>query len=293
MAELARLTVYPFKSLDGRRVEASRIVESGALAGDREFAAFDADGEYVNGKRERAIHRVRAEWGWPGRRDGEAETRLNDDEGEDENENENDGTPAVTLVAPNAEPATVALGTGSGRRAAASYLASFLGYEVEVRRDATGGFPDDRTLSGPTVISTATIREVASWFDGIDESGMRRRLRPNVEVDGVPAFWEDRLFAGPGEGVAFEVGDLRLIGVNPCQRCVVPARDPDTGEEYPGFRERFVERRRETVPPWTDGERFDHAFRLMLNTVVPPEEVGTRVAVGDEVRVVGTIPVEG
>jgi uncharacterized protein YcbX len=280
VAELTRITVYPFKSLDGRCPGTSRIVENGALAGDREFAAFDADGEYVNGKRERAIHRVAAEWERGTGRDQENRTDRNDE-------------PVVTLGVPNAEPTTVGLGSGSGRRTAASYLGGFLGYEVEVRRDAAGGFPDDRALSGPTVISTATIREVASWFDGIDESRMRRRLRANLEIGGVPAFWEDRLFAGPGEGVAFEVGDLRLVGVNPCQRCVVPARDPDTGEEYPGFREQFVERRRETKPPWTDGARFDHEFRLMLNTVVPPEEVGTRVAVGDEVRIDGTVPVEG
>lgn len=51
-------------------------------------------------------------------------------------------------------------------------------------------------LSGPTLISTAMIREVASWFDGIDSRGLRLRLRANLEIEGVPAFWEERLFAG-------------------------------------------------------------------------------------------------
>ncbi|MFC4359102.1 MOSC domain-containing protein [Halobium salinum] len=284
-ARLARVTVYPFKSLDGLDRPASRIVESGALAGDREFAAFDADGEYVNGKRERRVHRIRAAFGGPGGAD-------EPDEGDEGDEPGEEPWRRVTLRPADADPVTVRLGAADGRARAGRAFEEYLGYPVTVRRDGSGGFPDDQALSGPTLVSTATIREVASWFDGVDEAGMRRRLRANLEVDGVPAFWEDRLFADRGEGVAFEVGGTRFVGVNPCQRCVVPSRDPDTGEAYPGFRERFVEKRRETKPPWTDGERFDHDFRLMLNTVVPASTVGERVAVDDEVRVGETVPVD-
>jgi len=61
--------------------------------------------------------------------------------------------------------------------------------------------------------------------------------------------------------------------------------DTDAGAETPGFRERFVERREASLPPWLDSDRFDDAFRLMVNTDVPESSWGTRVAVGDPVCV--------
>jgi len=57
---------------------------------------------------------------------------------------------------------------------------------------------------------------------------------------------------------AFEVGRIRFEGVTPCGRCVVPKRDPDTGEEINGLRERFIRRRRTTVPDWVDEDAFEH-----------------------------------
>jgi uncharacterized protein YcbX len=37
---------------------------------------------------------------------------------------------------------------------------------------------------------------------------MRRRMRANIEIDGVRGFWEDRLYTGSGETVSFVVGDV-------------------------------------------------------------------------------------
>lgn len=156
---------------------------------------------------------------------------------------------------------------------------------MSVRRNAVGQH-DDRERHGPTVISTATLREVAAWFD-ISTDSARRRFRANLEVGGVPPFWEDNLFTDTGSVVAFRIGEAVIDGVHPCQRCVVPGRDPDTGTETPNFRETFVQRRRETAPSWTDCDRFDHPFRLMVNTRVPTDSVGERVAVGDSVEILG------
>lgn len=135
----------------------------------------------------------------------------------------------------------------------------------------------------PTVISTATIEAVADWYDDVTPGEMRRRLRASVEVGGVPAFWEDGLFADDGEAVRFRIGEVVIHGIRPCQRCIVPARDPNTGEETPGFRERFVQRRRATRPAWTDGERFEHDYSLMVNTRVP-NPMG-EISVGDPVEI--------
>jgi uncharacterized protein YcbX len=113
--------------------------------------------------------------------------------------------------------------------------------------------------------------------------GARRRLRANVEIGGVPAFWEDR-FVGE-DAPTFTVGDVTFEGITPCGRCVVPARDPDTGEPIPEFSERFTEKRRESFPSWADKSAFDHYFSLMILTSVPESQRGRKLQVGNSVAV--------
>ncbi|MGM0606384.1 MAG: MOSC domain-containing protein, partial [Halobacteriota archaeon] len=232
------------------------------------FAIVDADDRFVNGKRERRLHRLDATYTGP-----DASIR------------------SIAVETPAGTSKAFDVATASARAAFGEWLGDWLGYEVRIVRDTAGGFPDDTEAAGPTIVSTATIETVASWFDGIDPDGMRRRLRANVEVSGVPPFWEDRLVADRDHRVRFAIGDVTVLGVNPCQRCVVPSRDPDTGVAYEGFRETFVEKRRETMPEWSGGPWFDHDFRLMVNTDVPAGSRGESIAVGDEIRIEETIPV--
>ena len=287
MTRVAELVAYPLKSCDGVAVDRAAIGPEGALRGDRSYALVEAGvdpetasvgggGGYVNGKSEPAVHRLRAEYDLAG---------------------PTDATPtAVTLSRPetervSADERTFALPDEGD--ALAEWVGEYLGYAVDLVRDPAGGFPDDRAAHGPTIVSRATLEAVASWFDEVaDATEMRRRLRPNVILDDCPAFFEDRLFADHGEGVRVAVGDTELIGVNPCQRCVVPSRNPDTGDEIADFRETFVRKRRETLPAWTDGDRFDHDFRLMVNTVVEERAWGDAVAVGDAVTVKGVVAVD-
>jgi hypothetical protein len=261
---LARVAVYPVKSLDPHRLDRATVRDHGGLSYDREFAIVDGEGGYVNGKREPATHRLRSRFE-PGEEDGRG--------------------PTLSLR-PNdaAEWATFSLADGE-RAPLAAWLSDYFGYEVAVERDERGGFPDDTHAAGPTVVASGTLGAVGSWF-GFDAETARRRLRPNLVVD-APAFWEDHLYSATDREhvVEFEVGDATFEGVNPCQRCVVPSRDPDTGEETPGFRRRFVEKRRETLPEWAGDAWFDHFFRLMVNTRVPPETVDEAVAVGETVLV--------
>ncbi|MFB6206225.1 MAG: MOSC domain-containing protein [Haloglomus sp.] len=258
---VARLRVYPVKSLDPFERDRVEVLPEGGLALDREFALLD-DGDYVNGKNERAVHRLRSAFEPP------ATVRLHPNDAPDERR-------------------TFDLGDADSRAAAERWLSEFFGYAVRVERNERGGFPDDTHAHGPTVVSTATVERVADWFDLSAESA-RRRLRANVEVGGVPAFWEDRLYPSEDRDhvVAFQVGDAVFEGVNPCQRCVVPSRDPDTGEEIENFTERFVERRAAEKPGWAGDAWFDHDFRLMVNTRVPRETVGREIGVGDAVEII-------
>ena len=287
---LAGIRRFPVKSLDPEDRERARLSTDGALEGDRRWAIVDrpaeesydptaADvtgtGDYVNGKKTAAVHRIRSQF------------HPADDEG-----------PAVSLREQSSPPngfRRFALSTGDRegdeRRTHAElneWLSEHFGRPVSVRRTVRGQH-DDRERHGPTVISTATLREIAAWFDITVESA-RRRFRANLEFGGVPPFWEDRLFDDTGSVVRVRIGEARLDGVHPCQRCVVPGRDPDTGAETPGFREMFIRRRRETLPPWTDSDRFDHPFRLMVNTRVPDAADGETVSVGDPVTIEGTVP---
>lgn len=293
MTLVADLFAYPLKSFDGVAVERAELGPEGALLGDRSYALVEGgvdphtasvggSGGYVNGKSEPAIHRLRASYELAGPTDA-TPTAVTV-----KRPHRADGAAAGSAV--NADERKFTL--PEERAAVEAWVGEYLGYEVDLVREPDGGLPDDRNAAGPTVISEATLETVASWFDGIaDAAEMRRRLRPNVVLGACPAFWEDRLFADYGEGVRVSVGDTELIGVNPCQRCVVPSRDPDTAEPIDDFRETFVRKRRETLPEWTPSDRFDHGFRLMVNTVVPEPQWGSTVALGDRVTIEGTVDV--
>jgi uncharacterized protein YcbX len=262
MATLERIIVYPVKSLDPHAgLERVEIRPDGGLSYDREFAMLDAADEYVNGKHDSPVHELRSQF------------------------DPNAGR--LTLRPNDGDPARFDLADRDGIEA---WLSAYFGESIELRHDEISGFPDDTLASGPTVISEATIEAVADWFDEIDAEEMERRLRPNLVVSGVEAFWEDRLYRDDETAVAFRVGDCELLGSNPCQRCVVPTRDPETGVETPGFRETFVTKRRETLPEWASGAWFDHYFRLMVNTFVPEETVGRDLRIGDAVEVLGERP---
>ena len=263
---VARLRVYPVKSLDSHERGSVTVLPEGSLSLDREFALLDDDGDYVNGKNERAVHRLRSAF----------------------------EPPATVRLHPNGDPnatRTFDLGDDDSRAAAEDWLGDFFGYPVNVERNERGGFPDDTHAHGPTVVSTGTIERVAGWFDLTVESA-RRRLRANIEVGGVPAFWEDRCYPSDDRDhvVGLRVGDATFEGVNPCQRCVVPSRDPDTGAEIDGFTERFIERRAAEKPPWAGDAWFDHDFRLMVNTRVPRGTAGAELSVGDPVEILGERP---
>ncbi len=255
VAHVDRLRIYPVKALDGTDVEAAQIRAGGTLAGDREYALFDAGREVINGKRTGRVN--------------ELDTAFDPESGR------------LAVETPAGERREFDLDAEQQR--AETWFGEFFDETVHVAHDTETGYVDRRGM-GPSVVSTATVETVASWFDGLTAEGVRRRLRANVEVGGVPAFWEDR-FVG-ADAPAFVAGDVRVEGVTPCGRCVVPARDPDTGDPLPGFREHFVEKREETFPEWADARAFDHYYTLMLVARVPEADRGTTLRVGDPVSVV-------
>ncbi|MGB2669257.1 MAG: hypothetical protein WAO11_00940, partial [Candidatus Acidiferrum sp.] len=99
------------------------------------------------------------------------------------------------------------------------------------------------------------------------------------------AFWEDQLFGESDTSVVrFKIGDIAFEGSNPCARCPVPSRDSYTGAADAGFQKRFSELRRAQLPAWAPEARFDHFYRLAVNTRVPSTECGKLLRVGNLVN---------
>ena len=261
MATLSHIAVHPVKSLDPVSRERVGITDIGGLAGDRTYALVDADGEYVNGKRTDAVHRLRTD------------VALESD---------------VLTIGEQGRETEQQFHLRDEREQLESWLTSYFGFEVRVRDGIGGSQTDgvvygDESRAGPTLVSRATLREVASWFEGVTPTEMRLRLRPNLVVEGVPAFWEDRLFSTPA--ARLRIGTVTLDGTRPIPRCVVPTRDPHTGEAIPNFREQFINNRRGTLPEWTDTDAFDGNFyTLMTGLSIPESERAGELRVGDSVE---------
>jgi uncharacterized protein YcbX len=250
-AVLVRITVFPIKSLDGVNVESVAVLPNGALENDRRFALVDAAGRFVNGKRTAAVHRLRTEYDL-----AQMSVRFN-------------GVAGFSLR--------------DQQREIGQWLSIALGIACVVAENTSGGFPDDTDAPGPTLLSAATLEEVTRWFPGLTLAETRRRFRANLEVAGVEPFWEDRLVGQAGTKVPFQIGSLCWLGVNPCQRCVVPTRDSANSEIRPGFQKEFAAARESRLPAWAPRDRFNHFYRLAVNTQFAAGQSPTRLSVGDAV----------
>ena len=293
MPTLDRITIYPVKSLDGLELVECGVLESAALENDRRWRLVDMDGRVINAKRSPVFHAIRAEF--------ELDERL------------------VTLWVDPAAIAAAALpsadlerlrgmagnigGLRSGGHAVrdsfhlvpgqggpCEWLSEAFGCSVLLQERADGGFPDDRDAPGPTLVSTATLAEVARWF-GFDLAESRRRFRVNLEIGGCDAFWEDTLASParpemqaslldlppdlpvdpyadlpPPEPREFSIGEARFIATNVCRRCVVPTRDSCTGIVTEHFRDSFEARRSRGMRADVDAGAWGTLYRLAVNT---------------------------
>jgi len=239
---LANIRLHPIKSLDPVQVKE---------------ALYSADGQWVNGKRTAAVHLIRAIFA--------------------------PDISSVTLSVPgdSRKIPTKSFVFPGDTAAASQWFSAFLEQPITVRYSPEG-FPDDSIANGPTIVSTATLQAVSELFDGMDVDETRQRFRTTLEIDGVPAFWEDHLFGEEERSaVRFRIGAVNFEGSNPCARCPVPPRNPRTGEIIPGFQKRLSDFRRANLPAWTPESRFDHYYRLATNTRVAATEFGSVLRVGN------------
>ena len=259
---VARLFVYPIKSLDLSECDRVEILASGAIKGDRTWALLDLDNNFVNGKRNHKIHSLRSEF------DSKTNNLSLQIEGTEK-------IARFNLLQQKTE--------------LCNWLGQYFGFPITIAQNTTMGFPDDTVSPGATIVSTATLEEIASWYPKLNTNDIRRRFRTNIEIAGVPAFWEDCLFANADTAVKFKVGEVEFMGINPCQRCVVVTRNPQTGKPYPQFQKIFIDRRQKTLPEWSTRSRFNHFFRLAVNTRLSSIQGGKTIAVGDKISLCNSV----
>ena len=259
--KLTNIRLHPVKSLDPVEVPEARISPSGGLVYDRAWALYSVDGKWVNGKRTPVIHLIRASYSPDVR--------------------------SVTLSVPGdrRKIPTRTFAFPEAHEEASEWFSVFFDQQIIVRY-SENGFPDDTIASGPTIVSSASLQAVSAWFKGLSLDDLRLRFRATLEINGVPAFWEDQLFgADERSSVRFTIGEVRFEGSNPCARCPVPPRDPHTGDILEGFQKRFTQLREATLPPWSPQSRFDHYYRLSTNTRVASSESGKLLRLSDPLTI--------
>ncbi|MEP6953649.1 MAG: MOSC N-terminal beta barrel domain-containing protein [Solirubrobacteraceae bacterium] len=190
---------WPVKSMAGEEVPRLRVDRRGA-AGDRAHAVFD---EFKGAPRRLTAREVPRMLAWHAGY-GEADPAPGE-------------LPAATLTAPDGR----VWSTADDELPAA--LGEDLGRPVELRSDAAlmPDLPD--SLLVITRASHAAMR--AALGGDLDA----RRFRTNLLVELDAAEYAEEGWAGR----RLRVGDVELELLHPCERCVIPTRDPDTQRKNP------------------------------------------------------------
>jgi uncharacterized protein YcbX len=260
---VSRITIYPVKSLDGISLQNARIGNGGCLEHDREYAIVDSNGRFVNGKSNALVHVLRSNV------DLDHET-----------------------ISFRHESETIwhQFHLQNDKAAINEFLSSFFNMPVTLQKNPEGKFLDIPVKSGVTVLSTASLETVSGWFNNLELEETRMRFRATIEIDHVPAFWEDRLFYQQETVVEFKIGEAILYGMSPRARCIVPTRHPKTGELIHAFQKTFAIQRAASQPDWSSLDDYGHGYYLSVDCYIPPSEFGKFIAVGDEIKIIGNKP---
>jgi len=199
---ISKIRIYPIKSLGYVDVLDAEIGVH-ALKYDRQFAMVDENGRYFNGKRNSKVNLLQTEYDLINK-------TVNF------TEKPNGKQRQFELRKDNAE--------------LDRSLSKVFETELKLKENLNGKFLDIPLQSSVTVISEASLKYLQKEMDTYALESMRLRFRSNIELSGIDAFWEERLFLNPGFGMRFKIGNVTMIGIDPRARCNVPPQDPDTGE---------------------------------------------------------------
>lgn len=253
------ISIYPVKSLDGMALTKAKICTGGCLEHDREYAICDCNGKYVNGKSNALVHLLRSQVDF---------------------ENE------IISLKHESELTWNRFHLQNDSSAIDEFLSAFFKIPVTLKKNTEGKFLDVPVKSGVTILSTASLENVGTWFNDMQLEETRKRFRATIEITDVPAFWEDRLFYTEETVVEFKIGEVTLYGMSPRARCVVPTRHPHTGEVIHAFQKSFAIQRAANLPLWSTLNDYGHTYYLSVDCYIPPSEFGKWIAIGDEIQIV-------
>lgn len=255
-----KISIYPVKSLDGMCLQKAQVGTGGSLLHDREYAITGSNGKFVKGKNNDLVYLLRSKIDF----DNQTISFRHQNEQDWSSFHLQDELTAIN-----------------------KFLSGFFKMPVTLARDTEGKFLDIPVQSGVTVLSKASLQTVGNWFDDMEIEETRKRFRATIEIEGAPAFWEDKLFWEAGTAIEFKIGELTLYGISPRARCVVPSRNPQTGEALHGFPKIFAQQRTQTLPAWSALASYDHSYYLSVDCYIPASETGKWIAVGDELIITG------
>jgi len=257
-AIVSRLQIFPFKSLDGIEMQEVKIVSGACLQHDRSYAIVDETGRYINGKNNADIYSLRSTFD------------LKNDSIHLRKEGTNEQF-SFHLTHEIHELET--------------WLSAYFGKKVYVINDPTGRFLDIPDDAGATLVSTASLQAVAGWFEGLSTNETRKRFRASIEIKGVPAFWEDKLFAEPDTVVQFKIGNVDLEGVYPRERCSVPPHNPINGEVSRFFQKTFAQQREAHLPLNSKLSMYGHFYHFAVDCRFNASSIGKIIRVEDEITI--------
>lgn len=254
---LSGIRIYPIKSLDPVVLDEAEIgVHS--LKYDRAFAMLGADGRYINGKRTGRVNQLKAEYDLP---------------------NGN----IILSTRGHAEKHRFKLEEGNAELI--EYLSDFFEMPVILVHRNRGELMDVPNRSSVTVVSRASIESLQNDLPNHSKEDLRLRFRPNIEISGVEAFWEEQLFRPSGEGIRFTIGNVEMVGMSPRARCNVPPRNPLTGETDKQFIKAMLASRAKSLPHDSFLPQYDNLYHFTVDTHLPEDQIGKVMKIGDSVKI--------
>ncbi len=266
---LASLHLYPVKGC--HRVDVTdAVVQPWGLAGDRRWFPVDPDGALVSQRELRTLTQVQ-----PTLVDGGLRLSAA-------------GLPDLTVPATAGDYAEVTVwkDTFKASRAGAEadeWLSTATGRQLRLmwqddphRRpiDPAYALPGDvvNAADGYPLLLTnsASLAQLNDWIierDSAEQPVPMNRFRPNVVVDGAPAWAEDGWV-----GRHVRIGEVRFRMPKPCARCVLTTNDQETGE-------------RGREPLRTLGQRRNINQELLFGMNLIPDNAGV-LRIGDPVELV-------
>jgi len=235
-ATVSHIYLYPIKSLPRVKVDVAPILPSGALKNDRRWALYGESDKVVHSKKHKNLHDIQLSF------DNDFHT--------------------WNLAWKNNQP--VKFNYNEEVHEIENWFSEHLSLKVKLRENLKEGFPDDLEANGPTFISIESLQQVASWYDNLTFTETSKRFRSNIELKTNAPFWEDKL--ANDSLPFFTVGETKWKGLKICQRCAVPTRDTLIGLETEDFIAKFKSHRERMLPPWSEIKKFNHFYKLGINT---------------------------